>query len=834
MEASSNRRLLALRAIIRRLPGLDRSLGSGVTGGNSQFLSYCFKLFTLAILCVAGFAWLLRWFAHTDVYHGHFFDHGAIVIQYHVCRLAMIAIMAWLVYFPGFAMTLLIGGRSFIVNQLVFERYLLGFLTGAGLWHLALFAVGLAGGYQRSLAIVATMSLMIASIPHLLYCLEEGASNLWRARYLLRGEGKWTALLALTFAVAALVFLAVKGLYPAGGHDYYTHYFYYYLSVIKHHSTLPNEFWYHFYYSKGAGLYFVGMLLTDPLAPQLVTSSFIGCGALTVFAVLRKGVPGTLTPWIGAILYVTFFIFTPGPEANRREGGWGDLEKLHELTAVMLLGIIWISIQFNSSSGRDRWIWLTALAITASACVLITFATGPIIGAYLLAQCVWSAIRKRWDQSLFALVGIAASCLTMLLIMAINYALTGIVLDQFLVQTWKIVDLEKVNRWGVLNEVLWTERSHIGQTTIRVPLTSKIVQLIFDYMRLGIWWPLAVLGIGAMAWAGVRWLRGTLTTPPNYALVLQALFIFAGIFCLVAVCSTAARQQAISFYRFSSFMYAPTLCLCLLLCGMLPNWGKLRLLMTAAVLLGGVCGYEILTKGQFDRQIGPISVTLEIGGKQGQEESRSADEIQTWIRHRDDLRKVLANAKRFLKGQYSLRDAYQNQQGWPGRMPWGGIYPPMESVREIVGDNVPIYSFHIHSYSMLPNTDLRSFMSSATPLDIALTKTREETRRAFEKDGISYFFISTELSLTTPLPFSPFFSPQTIGDHLGVKWTDGTSYLLTWAGPDTQPLDRNFLERYAKQVKECSFLDFFPVDDWKAIFADFERNGLKPRRLPWE
>ena len=59
-----------------------------------------------------------------------------------------------------------------------------------------------------------------------------------------------------------------RGLFPGGSGDYYTHYFYYYLEVLKNHGLAPNDVWYHYYYSKGSGLVFLGMLLTDPEAPR--------------------------------------------------------------------------------------------------------------------------------------------------------------------------------------------------------------------------------------------------------------------------------------------------------------------------------------------------------------------------------------------------------------------------------------------------------------------------------------------------------------------------------------------------------------------------------------
>ena len=93
------------------------------------------------------------------------------------------------------------------------------------------------------------------------------------------------------FAVVAALLLSIKTLYPGGSNDYYNHYFYYYVDVIRNGSLMPNEAWYHFFYSKGLGLYFLGMLLSDPLAPQLVTGIFTFAAALAVWLISEPFAP---------------------------------------------------------------------------------------------------------------------------------------------------------------------------------------------------------------------------------------------------------------------------------------------------------------------------------------------------------------------------------------------------------------------------------------------------------------------------------------------------------------------------------------------------------------
>jgi len=56
------------------------------------------------------------------------------------------------------------------------------------------------------------------------------------------------------------------------------------------------------------------------------------------------------------------------------------------------------------------------------------------------------------------------------------------------------------------------------------------------------------------------------------------------------------------------------------------------------------------------------------------------------------------------------------------------------------------------------------------------------------------------------------FAPDTIGRYLGIKWSDGSTYLLTWIGPETRPLDSDFLEAYVRWRNEPDPLGWFRFD----------------------
>ena len=539
---------------------------------NTTFNSRIYTQWFLASLAISGiFIALIKWFSFTNVYYNHFFDHGTLIIFYSIARVLFIGFIIWFIWSIGATLLRLVSPNAMLIVEISpLDRFLLGFLVGTGILQIILFAIGLAGLLNSSFIFLVTLFTLFLSGPHLYSIINKipGAVKLLVTAKSFRSAATY-AMLAVGIAIMAL-FIATKGLYPAGGHDYYTHYFQYYLSVIRNESILPNDVWYHFYYSKGAGLYFWGMLLTDPLAPQLVTTSFIFVGALIIYSLLSHAVGGRFLPWLGSILYVALLVYTPGPKENMVQGGWGDLEKVHEPAAVLFLSIVWITAQFEAANLASRKVWLLALCSAIAAASLFSTAVAFFIGAYLSLTTLWWLVKRNWVNVKAMLVACIVCAAAILIILYVNYFLTGLPLDQFILYFWSVSDLEKVNRWGALNEVLVLHWALTGYLANKVPLTWEIFPLVGKYLRLEIWWPVYILGFIATAYSFQinRWKAFNRST--DYIMAFRSLSILFGMFVLFAIGLGAGRQQPISFYRFSSFMYGPMLCLGLLLCALWP------------------------------------------------------------------------------------------------------------------------------------------------------------------------------------------------------------------------------------------------------------------------
>jgi hypothetical protein len=793
----------------------DRAVGAPADKAMPAASSrYNVPVLAAALLAVL-YAALLLWFERTDFYHNHFFAHGAAVQAYQAARLVFIIYLAWLIYAVGVgAMSLALGAQAGLSLAAV-ERFALLFVLGAGIWLVLLLATGLAGLDTRPVMLTLTLAVMLLSIPHLAGCLREAHAAVAGLRWRLTPSGLFQGALILGIVGAAGLFLMVKGLYPAGGHDYYNHYFQFYKRVVETGSILPNDVWYHFFYSKGAGLYFMAMLLTDPLAPQLVTTAFILCGACVVFALLRRSSPDTLIPWVGVLLYVAFLIFTPGPRYNRNVGGWGDLEKIHELTAVLLLAVVWISARLFSRDTKMRGPWWLALSAAIVGIGLLTLVLLPLVGLYMVLLMTWLMVRGRWRAARgpFAAATLAGACL--LAVVAINYHYTGIpTTDLFFVRLWPYFDLKKVQEWGTLLEVIAQHKDSYALAGVDTPWSWDAVATLGKFLRLELWWPLVAAALPFAIWS-LAGRRARAHESPIDVTALAALLTFALAVTLAAVFSGALiPSNAVSFYRLSTFSYAPTLCAALVLWAIALRGGSGRQ-FTAIVL--GVASI-----------LGPVLVILSMA------ELPRAVKIVS-----GDVLAVIGNAARLAGGDFSIRDAYRNQQGWPARMPWGGIYPAMEQVRQIVGPGTRVWSFHIHSYCMLPDCNAQGRLSFrfSPSWQTVIFGPPAPARDTLKSEGLSYFFFSKELSLAVQdlLPASALFSPDEIGKYLGVRWTDGTSYLLTWIGPGAEPVSEEFLSDFRARLA----IDGYDIEGtrilWRPV-ADYitaHRDDLHPFAAPW-
>jgi hypothetical protein len=99
---------------------------------------------------------------------------------------------------------------------------------------------------------------------------------------------------------------------------------------------------------------------------------------------------------------------------------------------------------------------------------------------------------------------------------------------------------------------------------------------------------------------------------------------------------------------------------------------------------------------------------------------------------------------------------------------------------------------------MVPGCWIESVVSfkMSGRLDEIVSSPPERARELLQKAGLNYFLVTKDSRLLDLLPYSQLFLPETIGRYLGIRWTDGSAFLLTWVGPETTPIGPEFLDVY--------------------------------------
>jgi hypothetical protein len=207
---------------------------------------------------------------------------------------------------------------------------------------------------------------------------------------------------------------------------------------------------------------------------------------------------------------------------------------------------------------------------------------------------------------------------------------------------------------------------------------------------------------------------------------------------------------------------------------------------------------------------------------------------QFWLAQGRFLRQVVPSALAFIDGSISIRQAYGAQQGWPGRHPWGGIFSGSIGAWETTGPGARIWSMHPFAYCMLPHCrseTFQSFILSPHLLDM-LVGSAEETRDILQREGLNYFFYTTEMEVCDVLPLTKPFAPDGIANYLGIKWNDGTSYLVTWLGPGVTRLTPEWVAQYKEAVESAPNCPrFFPLQLMLSLREQMRGGARRGRDL---
>jgi len=727
----------------------------------------------LPVICsllflVGGFLSLVFWFDAVDVYNRHFFESGSLIFLYNFCRVLMIGVVSWVVYATGTFMLATVVPAKTMHEFSSGERAVLGFAVGFGIWQVLMLVLGVLGFFYQTVMVSLCLAMLAASARHFLQFVQAARERIGAELAAMR-RGRMTASTVggLLSAIAVIWLLLALGLYPGGGGDYYTHYFYYYVDVLRNHGLSPNDVWYHYYYSKGDGLTYLAMLLTDPEAPPLVSYCTIAFSALALSVVCKRMAPRSLWPALCVVLYMaTFAVTTTGHSI-----GGGELQKTHEELAALI--VIFACIVSLYMTRPDVWALpcLIAAISVAIGTTVLTQSAGVLIGVVSGLMFVWRLGAGKVRQSLgfAALVAVCVGAVGSIGIL--NYYATGLFTDQSLDLMWRFADVDRLDRWGVLPDlflIAWIRDNYevlAPKYGVRNSLQQLRTFLHLDLLRV-----LAFSGLFALVSAlAMNRMASSRLEPGAARPTFFVLTIMLGGF--IAISIVAGHVQDVSYQRFSLF-FVPLFvlfvvsCWALLLAEVGIDWRPrlLRITVPAVLLI-----LVLFSQRQF------------------------------WPYFADETKHGL----RFALGKYSIAEAYSHQQGG---LAFGGINPAVFAAWRHVPPGARIWSTNVDGYCMAPGCRIESCDSFKLPYRITeiLNGTPAQARQILQQEGLNYFIFSKDSILIDVLPYSHLLDPKNIADNLAIKWTDGTTYLLTWQGSDTTPLDETFMQSYSARWNNAS------------------------------
>jgi hypothetical protein len=739
-----------------------------------------------ALIC--GFIGVVAWFGGVDFYHRHFFDTGPIVAADNLVRMVFVIIFSWLIYAPGAAAAALIMSADERAALTPPERAVLGFGIGVGIWHVVMLILGLLGLYDRAVIVGLCLVVVVASSRQF----ANTAIAQWRTLVigfaeLRQGRATPEQIGVTLIVVAAVWLLLLRGLFPGGGGDYYTHYFYYYLEVLKNHGLAPNDVWYHYYYSKGSGLAFLGMLLSDPEAPALTTYPCVVFAAVAIATLAARMVHNSLWPAAGAVIYLFYYLVSFSAD------GGGQFQKDHEEVAALVALTAWaLCMERRAAAPGPFRIMAAATAIAAA---LVTPPIAVLLGFFVGLLAAWSMVRRRWSDVWGYGAVVASIASAVLAVFVVSYLQTGLASDQALDLMLRFADPARLDRWGVIPQIIAVAWIRDNYLQWEQPFGRATLQEIADFMRLRFLWPFLtgpIIAIIVLRMSGA--LTGWRLTAPrdarSAALSKQTVWRLAALVLLLAVVAVVAgRAQSLSFARLSSF-FVPVLVM-LAIAGSVwaLSWPLtrrddtvLRLIVPALLLVGTLVAW------------------------------------QSHAHWTSPVRRETANAMRFVAGSYSLAEAYSHANS---PYPFGAINPGALAAAQQLPYGTPIWSTNVDSYCMVPGCLIESVISfkMSGRLDEILGGDPELAKLRLQQAGLDYFLFMKDYRMIDLLPFSRLFAPDTIGRYLGVKWSDGSTYLLTWIGPDTTPIGPDFLEAYARRRAEPEVVRWFRFDELVPLMA---------------
>ncbi len=688
-------------------------------------------------LClVGGFLLVCGWFRWAEAWREHYFDPGGgwLYLANNAFRLAASAYFFWLHCALGFLVLSVLGAGMRPRSP---ERFIVAFFAGAAVVQAAMLTLGLSGLFHRGLVWGGgALALALAPTEPL------GAVRVLLATMVPRRRDWARSASFLAGTAAATLLLVYKGLFPhCEGGDLATHYFPYYEAVVASHGVGPNEVWYHYYHTKGAGEIFLAILLTDMQGASVASCVYFAVSALVIFALIRGATRQRGWALLAATTYVAAMAL-----------GAGEFEMQHVVTMGFASGLVFLANLLDARPERRTAVTPLTGAL-AAAWVLHVPTAAPLITAVFFLLSVPAAARRDWSLVRSYAVAVISASLSWAVMAGVSYVQTGMLDIVPFRLFWRFADQPTLSRWISPYLMVLLEEGSRPELGAVQPLGLHRISWgywseAFRLERVPVLCPHALLflPLSALAMAAARIdIRRRAATWPLVALG-------------VATLGCGAVNQPVSLLRFSIFLLILAVSMPTLAWSFLARrltWPRARTIECATAILALLS--VVWTFGRFPAEEG-------------------------------------ATRFRFALGGLSYSQVYERQ---------GRSWSASRSLARTLPAGSRIWSFNvIASMAPAPRFETMVSFSMGPRWHEVLFEPAEHARAVLREEGLDYFLIDTRDRFFDLLPHSPLFRPGEIERWMRVVWHEDGQYVLTWRDRPAPPLPEELLRDYRAQIEE--------------------------------
>lgn len=603
------------------------------------------------------------------------------------------------------------------------ENFILYFFTGAA----GLALAGIAALFLGVLNAVFALTVMTPLIFYAAPFIQEPVRLLYANARRSFNESPFYFSIYFIFSwilAGAVLFVTLsKGLYPGSlNNDVWEHYLHYYREVLRTGHWGPNELWYHFYISKGAGLFYLAGALSDVFAVPLVSLCFIFAVCVMLFQCVRTSMKNTLLALTAVIVFLCLYD--------------GDLFKHHAALAGYLIFLVWVT--------ERALLGKKALKVYAACGALASFYLGfyqpavfVLAALFFLSAALWFFVSKEARTKIFFSIALGiAGTAGMLFAFTVNFGVTGLFLDSPIRFFWRFADTEKFLRVIGPSGAAYFLQVNSDLAATAGFFNAAWAMKIFRVPVLLLIFPAPLIAVG-LFFAGREIFLGNSSikkTAPGLIFILCAL-VFG------QAAQVASLDRLYVFIVFFTLFAAFFILNCLL--NAFPEFYK-KSVSALVLLFLGITAFS----GAIDK-IHPIRRQAAVRYALG----------------RFSFADVLGETDRFFS---------TNNIALPTVMKFHREIGANKRIFNIGFDPGPAYSFPLPGIVSEPSYTL------GPRAEEIIFGPPEETKRSLKAMGLDHFMINFNDWIFTGLAFSRLFNSENLSRYFRVVSEDRGTFLLTW------------------------------------------------------